>query len=819
MRIETNLPVQIDPKKRWVDVISIVLVMICLFIASLRLLATRWTENLTITQTIAFFGIILGLALGYSIFSHRVSIFFAISYGIITIPWQLGLTMEKDVINWVEKLINMRGRLEVTLSELLQREAIEDNLLFILLMSVTFWILSVHAGYTLTRYANPWKIIIPTGITIFIIHTFDSLLVSRSWYLAFYLLFAMIMLARLVYLHKRQRWFQYHSHTPTDVGFDFSRIAVIAAIILVFIAWNVPVLANSLDPVANAWSAVTRPWQTYKDKFGFAFASLRASVGVVTNMYGETILLGRGTPLGDAVILEAEIPETSLFGTRFYWRGRVYGTYNDGGWDNSYDEDISLTAESADLNVIGNDKRQNINITITSYDAISLLYVAAQPLWVNRPTTASVVNYPDGSTDLGSFTVKEYIRPGERYDSRSALSTVSVTELREAGTDYPQWVTDNYLQLPDNITPRTYELAQRLASGYETPYDIAEEITNYLRANITYTPTVPDPPIGQERIDWFLFDLQQGYCNYYASAEVILLRSLGIPSRLAVGFAQGERVIPIIPGQGPNPGGVPPEPAEGQPIAYVVRQRDAHAWPEVYFPNIGWIEFEPTGSQDALIRPLGGDFPDEESQNRDQQRDQPSSQQSEAELLRGLDSPSGTKYSGNFWTPKNVFITLMTSLSVALLGIVLWRVKRGFRFVPYVERLSIDIPIRLEQRLLRLGIRPPKILRRWVYYAQLPVLSRSYLQINHALDRLGARPEIQNTPIERVIQLTSILPIIEQPANLILKEYQTAIYSPLPADDEKAVLAGKEVRKQSYLEILRRWLAKFQEPTRRKPYE
>ncbi|MBK8780899.1 MAG: transglutaminase domain-containing protein [Anaerolineales bacterium] len=81
-----------------------------------------------------------------------------------------------------------------------------------------------------------------------------------------------------------------------------------------------------------------------------------------------------------------------------------------------------------------------------------------------------------------------------------------------------------------------------------------------------------------------LFESKQGFCNYYASAEVLMLRSIGIPARLAVGFAQGE----------PNL----------QNTFFTVREKDAHAWPEVYFPGYGWIEFEPTGNQDPVNRPV-----------------------------------------------------------------------------------------------------------------------------------------------------------------------------------------------------------------------
>ena len=157
-----------------------------------------------------------------------------------------------------------------------------------------------------------------------------------------------------------------------------------------------------------------------------------------------------------------------------------------------------------------------------------------------------------------------------------------------AGNDYPEWVRERYLQVPPNITPRTLQLARDLTAELANPYDKAAAITNWLRANIEYSNSVPQLPNNQEPIDWFLFDLKQGFCNYYATAEIMLLRSIGIPARIAVGYTQGE--------------------TEELSQVYTVKQRDAHAWPEVYFPGLGWIEFEPTSSQGGLFAPAWRGF-------------------------------------------------------------------------------------------------------------------------------------------------------------------------------------------------------------------
>jgi len=108
------------------------------------------------------------------------------------------------------------------------------------------------------------------------------------------------------------------------------------------------------------------------------------------------------------------------------------------------------------------------------------------------------------------------------------------------------------------------------------PYDKAKAIEAYLRTNYPYDLDVPAPPEGQDVADYFLFDLQKGYCDYYATTMVVLARASGLPARFVSGYAPGSYDAPNA--------------------EYVIRELDAHSWVEIYFPEIGWIEFEPTAS-------------------------------------------------------------------------------------------------------------------------------------------------------------------------------------------------------------------------------
>ncbi len=473
---------------RWWDLQAAILGLVVVQVAAARLVATKWTDHLSLPQVIGLIGIVLGLALGQSIFSRTVSGLLAIAYGICIIPWQIGLTLDPG-IGWVERLQSLWGRLSIVLQELIQQDAITDNILFLLLMALVFWTVAVYAGFTLARYAHAWRVVLPVGLTIIIIHSFDPLLSSRAWYLAFYLFFALLLVARLTYLKNRALWRQHHAHVPPDVGFDMARFTALVALVLVLFAWNVPVVAESLRPVANVWRTATHPWMNLRDRFSFAFASLRASVGLVSDMYGESMSLGLGSPLSDQILMEVEAPSDPPQGVRYYWRARVYSVFDGSEWEVGIDDSREFLPSGRDLTQPGVDARAEAVFTFHPYNAISSLYVVPQPLWVSRPSEATITTNPDGTIDLESFRVLEYLRPGERYEVRSSLSAVTIKDLRAAGSDYPQWVLDRYLQLPDDISQRTLELAQQLAEGQETPYDVTAAVTNYLRENITYQLT------------------------------------------------------------------------------------------------------------------------------------------------------------------------------------------------------------------------------------------------------------------------------------------------------------------------------------------
>jgi transglutaminase-like putative cysteine protease len=779
-------PTQSSLDVRWWDLPAAFLLLLILTTAFTRLVATEWTNGLTVTRTITYLGLIAGLALGQSRFSPRVAFLFALFYGLYTVPWRLGLLMGEGIL-WDERLQSMAGRLITIFSQLFKRQAVSDSFLFIVLMGLLYWTISAYAGYSLTRYASPWRVILPTGIAMVLIHSYDSYLTGRVWYLVIYLFFSLMLVARLVYLHNNNRWKLTNTYVPPYLGVDFIRLALAAVFILLILTWTTPAVADAIPAAQSVWQRIKEPWNDARNTLDNAFSSLRSTIGIVSDYYGPNLSLGRGNRLTDTQVFTVAVPAERPEGVRFYWKARSYDKYQNG-WSSSI-----LTTELVDpddFNFKYADSEDNApgqySFSFAVGTPLSTLPTPHQVIWVSRPSKLELEYNENGEADLATIRASPALRSGETYHVRSTLNSPTVVSLRLAGTEYPEWVTERYLQLPDTITQRTLDLASSIAAGKETPYDVVVAVTDYLRNNIEYTETVPPLPSEQDLVDWFLFDLKQGFCNYYATAEIILLRAAGIPARMAVGYAEGE-------------------PLEENNL-YLVRQRDSHSWPEVYFPGIGWVEFEPTVSQPSIVRPVGDLNLEGDDQSVPFQPINPDPALNESPRLQELENEEAATRSSN----RSLYMVsgILIALVAAMIGLLIPLArKRHWR-----EKIPA-IPIMLESGMRRVGIQPPAFIRELAFMAGLSPLTRAYHEINRALSRLGNHPNTNYTPAQRAASLGELLPQAAPPADRLLDEYQLTIYghdySPnLPVAQE----AGKEIRSLSFRAWLQRLIIERKKP-------
>jgi transglutaminase-like putative cysteine protease len=306
-----------------------------------------------------------------------------------------------------------------------------------------------------------------------------------------------------------------------------------------------------------------------------AMVVFSATLSVVPGAAGSPILPNRGSPTVEGSIVDAQ-DRVEIVGSirlspkvRFtiespqsdYWRTAVYDRYTSDGWVRTgntrpYDGQLRGPPGPAD----------RLEQVVTAEDEVAVLPAAAEPVRLDGEVTDRTVVTPQGT--IKPTTTLE---AGDTYTVTSRVPNATSDRLRAAGTDYPSQVTDQYLQLPDSTTDRVRERAESVAGDEITPYDKAVAIEEYLESEKEYSLSVPAP--SGDIADQFLFEMDAGYCTYYATTMVVMLRSQGIPARFVTGYTAGEQV--------------------GND-SYVVRGLDSHAWVEVYFPDVGWVRFDPT---------------------------------------------------------------------------------------------------------------------------------------------------------------------------------------------------------------------------------
>jgi transglutaminase-like putative cysteine protease len=254
-----------------------------------------------------------------------------------------------------------------------------------------------------------------------------------------------------------------------------------------------------------------------------------------------------------------------------YWRLTALDTFDGIIWRASTrPRDVGSGAlPGADTVIPG--RRVTQQVTITGLDNV-WLPAASAPVVVRGGTRLQF----DRRTD--TLLTEDESAIGQTYTVESVLPEVSAAELRLAGTAYPTAVTDVALALPDGFAERFgAEVREAVAGAEATPYALARALQDWFRTTFTYELGVSYPGQSEDAIAAFL-EARVGYCEHFAGTFAAFARTLGIPSRVAVGFTPGEAV---------------------DAGTWRVLGRHAHAWPEVYFPGHGWVAFEPTPGRGA----------------------------------------------------------------------------------------------------------------------------------------------------------------------------------------------------------------------------
>jgi transglutaminase-like putative cysteine protease len=513
----------------------------------------------------------------------------ALSIGLLFsgLPWKVDWTPAADLI------LRLSASTQAALLELnhwLYR-LWQGNLSFSPVATAMFWgfccfVSAAWGSWRLRRQHTPLAAILPGGLLLAAVLNYTR---SPALSLASLLALLLMLMALENYAAHETHWESNGLDFSEELRLDVAVTAIALSLGIATVAGAVPSL--SFEPVAEMARRVLPSPQN---------RPLAESLGLDARpgAFGEPLalgvtglprqhLLGSGSELtqklvftvstNDPPVSPSQAPENPS-APRYYWRSLVYDVYTGQGWQTSATTEAGYSPGEFIFENFTTPGRYLVQRIEGAVDLNGLLYTAGAPAAAARPVTGLWRTPPqaDDPGDGFAFTLTS-----NRYQAVSWLAAAGSQDLRQASNLYPPAIAQRYLQLPDSLPMRVRQLALRLTQAQPTNYDKALAIESYLR-RYTYNLALPDPPYDRDLSDYFLFELQQGYCDYYATAMVVLARAAGIPARLVTGYATGAF-----------------DPQQSQ---YRVVEADAHSWPELYFPGFGWIEFEPTAGLSAIQR-------------------------------------------------------------------------------------------------------------------------------------------------------------------------------------------------------------------------
>ncbi|HJR81261.1 MAG TPA: transglutaminase-like domain-containing protein, partial [Anaerolineales bacterium] len=225
------------------------------------------------------------------------------------------------------------------------------------------------------------------------------------------------------------------------------------------------------------------------------------------------------------------IPEVTTDAPRYYWRSTTYDIYVGAGWVTSSAPGQRYEANTPLIpGVLNGYKTLHLDVEMVEPEGklfwSGILFSADVPIrvdWRLRPQS----NLFADQSALLQADLFVAASGAVAYKAESYVPLVTVEELRNVSNPYPESIQERYLNLPQSLPERVRQLAGEITKDELTAYDKAKAIEAYLRS-YPYDLEVPVPPEDQDVADYFLFDLKKGYCDYYATAMVVLARASGL---------------------------------------------------------------------------------------------------------------------------------------------------------------------------------------------------------------------------------------------------------------------------------------------------
>ena len=524
------------------------------------------------------------------------------------------------------------------------------------------WLLGYLGSWFIYRRSNVWVGVLIVGVTILTTLSYLPLDIKYTSRFFLFTLLAMLLIVRMSSIQRQADW----QKTGTSFQHSDSWTALFAAsaisIVVLLAAALIPARVYISDFLVDTWRAGRSPVEFLEEEFSRLFGIVPSRKNAYGRYFGSTM------PFKGEISFDGDTAIWADSGYPSYWTTRTYSEYTSKGWKSGRTEPLYTTPDTLMPAPQETAKRLDVNQTVMLNFETKSAMAGGELQWISEPMVlhtlqpkrfelnllAPVVDpaLPEDvrgvavtlrdelnplpeqefvesyisrllpqdlvlldlvlldveiqtselseepivvesvilerkapvTQEVVSWRFAERLDRGDNYSMVSSVSLADGRDLRNAETEYSGFIRDHYVSLPVDLPDRVGDLAADVTANAPTPYDKVLGIQDYLRSPIfTFSQGVEAPPPDQDAVDHFLFETQTGYSDHYASAMAVMLRSIGVPARLAGGYSPG---VALLSG------------------TKRVADRDSHVWVQVYFPEYGWIDFEPTPNWDVHTRQL-----------------------------------------------------------------------------------------------------------------------------------------------------------------------------------------------------------------------
>ena len=458
---------------------------------------------------------------------------------------------------------------------------------YLLVLGILVWSIGQFASFAVFRHRRPLDAVIVVGIVL--LANMALTFKDQLFLLVVYSVAALLLLARAHAIEEHATWLQRRIGDASSVrslylrgGSAFVAVAVMGSLVLTASASSAP-LAGAWTGFGDRLIELSQSLQRY-----LPFGGSTRPVGFG---FGQTATISGSWTTDNSQAVTIHVPPGDT--KQYYWRAATYDRFEGQAWAWTSAQAIARASGQPTLAGEADDPayqglRAEVPFTVDPVGMRGPYALSPQDVAsVDQPSKVFVVGAD------GYFSALQ-LSDGSRPYTVTALLPVSrdvaggrtQNRLRAAGQNYPDDVKQLYLQIPDGaIGPEATKLLADIVAGVpsKNPFDLAVAMQSRLK-RFTYNQNVVGRcPPGLSVVECFA-TIREGYCQYYASTMVILLRKEGIPARLVQGFLPGAR--------------------DTHTGIETILASSAHAWVEVYFPGYGWQLFDPTGGGRAQNAPL-----------------------------------------------------------------------------------------------------------------------------------------------------------------------------------------------------------------------